>query len=642
MLYTAVQGSFRRRLLRVIALPVILMLLLAGISIWQIGRLLSAMQWLEHTDQVIAEANRVERLYSQVESAIRGYLLTNDPTYLTTYQQKSGQVQPAFTGLVKLVSDNPSQTQRLLQIRRQYQTWSSYIPNLIAGQQNNQPQPLETLRLRNQLMLEIQGEMAQFIEVEERLRNMRTRTVQRTTQAIVGSSIAVAILLGVILAYFIWRQIVAVSRRYEGALRVAQEQAEVIQNSAQRLKVLHEIDQSILAAGSLERLAAETLSRLQELAASAQGAVVLFDWNTHKGHVLAGQIARNKSQVVSIAEPSAPIFLQVTESSRYIQDIAALTDRSSDLDLFLANGYRSFLSIPMRVEQQLIGNLFLFDPEVDAFSSQDQEIAQEVTAQLAIAIQQSRLREQLQTYATELEQRVAERTARLQVANEDLEAFSYTVAHDLRAPLRGVEGYVSALIEDYEDQLDAVAQDYIHQVLASIDRMNALVQDLLAYSHLSREEMQLTPISLTSVVAEAQAQVQAELGARHAEITVGQPLPKVLGHRVTLLQIVVNLLTNAVKFVAPNTPPKVYIRAEEKEQWVRLWVEDNGIGIEEQYQEQIFGVFERLHPRDAFPGTGIGLAIVRKGAERLGGQVGVESCPGQGSRFWVELRRTNP
>lgn len=237
-----------------------------------------------------------------------------------------------------------------------------------------------------------------------------------------------------------------------------------------------------------------------------------------------------------------------------------------------------------------------------------------------------------------LEQRVEERTAQLQKANEVLEAFSYTVAHDLRAPLRGIQGFAQALVEDYGEQLDETAQEYIQYIFDGTDRMNDLVQDLLAYSRLSREEVKLTLVGLTQVVTQAQAQLQSDLRDRQAKITVAQNLPNVKGHHPILVQIVVNLLSNAVKFVAPGVQPQIRVWVEERDNWMRLWVEDNGIGIEPHYQEQIFGVFERLHGREAYPGTGIGLAIVRKGAERLGGRAGVESALGQGSQFWVELQ----
>ncbi|WP_333479410.1 PAS domain S-box protein [Allocoleopsis sp.] len=239
-----------------------------------------------------------------------------------------------------------------------------------------------------------------------------------------------------------------------------------------------------------------------------------------------------------------------------------------------------------------------------------------------------------------LEQRVEERTAQLQQANEELEAFSYTIAHDLRAPLRGIQGYAQALLEDYGEQLDEAAQDYIQQIFVGINRMNALVQDLLAYSRLSREQIKLSGVQLAQVMVEAQAQLGTELSNRQGQLTIAEPLPSVMGHRPTLVQIVVNLLSNANKFVAPGVQPQIRVWAEQKENGVRLWVADNGIGIAPQYQEQIFGVFERLHGRDTYPGTGIGLAIVRKGVERLGGRFGIESVLGQGSRFWVELQGT--
>jgi signal transduction histidine kinase len=167
--------------------------------------------------------------------------------------------------------------------------------------------------------------------------------------------------------------------------------------------------------------------------------------------------------------------------------------------------------------------------------------------------------------------------------------------------------------------------------------MDTLIQDLLAYSRLVRAEVSLDPVSLETVVDEACGALEIELKERGGEIAVERPLGRVRGHRAVLGQIVTNLLANAVKFTRPDTPPRVRVRSARDEGRVRLWVEDNGIGIEPQHRERIFRAFERLHGAQQYPGTGIGLAIVQKGATRLGGQAGVESEPGAGSRFWVDL-----
>jgi PAS domain S-box-containing protein len=242
--------------------------------------------------------------------------------------------------------------------------------------------------------------------------------------------------------------------------------------------------------------------------------------------------------------------------------------------------------------------------------------------------------EQIRALNAALERQVGE----LDAVNQELDAFSYSISHDLRAPLRAMQGFAEALLEDYAGQLDPTGQDFARRIMAASRQMDALIQDLLAYSRLGRTQISLDPVGLETVVDEARGGLELEVKERGGEITVERPLARVLAHRAVLGQIVTNLLTNAVKFTAPATPPRVRVRSESGAGRVRLWVEDNGIGIEPQHRERIFRAFERLHGAQQYPGTGIGLAIVQKGAARLGGRVGVESDPGKGSRFWVELR----
>jgi PAS domain S-box-containing protein len=248
-----------------------------------------------------------------------------------------------------------------------------------------------------------------------------------------------------------------------------------------------------------------------------------------------------------------------------------------------------------------------------------------------------RAEEERQRHAAELERRSAE----LGEVNAELEAFSFSVSHDLRAPLRTMRGFAEALLEDHAEALDADGREYAQRIADAAERMDRLVQDLLAYSRLSRADLRLRPVSLALAVAEALRGLSAEVKERRARLQVREPLPEVVGHEVTLVQVVGNLISNALKFVAPDVRPRVRIWAEPAAGagagWVRLWVADNGIGIAPQHRERIFGVLERLHGAEAYPGTGIGLAIVRRGVHRLGGRVGVESTPGRGSRFWLEL-----
>jgi signal transduction histidine kinase len=269
---------------------------------------------------------------------------------------------------------------------------------------------------------------------------------------------------------------------------------------------------------------------------------------------------------------------------------------------------------------------------LDLYAQTAERVIERKLAQAALERAEAELRRK----NVELEERVNERTARLRESVAELEGFSYSITHDLRAPLRAMQGFAQYLAHECGSEISGHGKDYIRRIITSANRMDQLIQDVLAYSYVLRTELKLEPIDVTRLVRGI-LDSYPDLDRARADIQIQGTLPKVLANEAALTQCISNLLDNAVKFVAPGVKPQVTIRAEPKDSHVRLWFEDNGIGIEPEHHERIFTMFQRLDKR--FDGTGIGLAIVRKAAERMGGEVGLVSVPGKGSGFWIQLRR---
>jgi PAS domain S-box-containing protein len=241
----------------------------------------------------------------------------------------------------------------------------------------------------------------------------------------------------------------------------------------------------------------------------------------------------------------------------------------------------------------------------------------------------------MQSEAKRLEALVQQRTAKLQTAVGELEAFSYSVAHDLRAPLRALNGYARELIE--EPSLSSTGRTYVQRIDRAATRMDRLTQEVLAYSQLSRAEIQLHEVNLDKLVHDL-VEEYPNLVAHREHITIQSPLLPVLGHESLLTQAMANLLGNACKFVSEGTQPRIIVRTEATDGEIRIFVEDNGIGIAPEHRSRLFKLFGRIHPEQKFGGR-VGLAIVIKAAERMNGSVGLDSEPGKGSRFWVQLKK---
>lgn len=303
-----------------------------------------------------------------------------------------------------------------------------------------------------------------------------------------------------------------------------------------------------------------------------------------------------------------------------------------------ALGVTAYACFPLEANGRLLGTLSFGLRRRQQWEHEELAILETVCNQVAVAIERRRTESALQELNQALEKRVEERTAQLRESNDQMEAFTYSISHDLRAPLRAIRGFAQALWEDYGPAFDETGREYLRRMAGGAERLDQLIQDLLQYSRLSRSTLTFEPISLDTLLLRVIQQMEPDLRACGARLEMG-PLSSILGHGPTLEQVLTNLLSNAIKFMAPGVQPHIRIWSTENLETARLWVEDNGIGIAPGYLQRIFGVFERLHGSDAYPGTGIGLAIVAKGIARMGGTYGVESEPGQGSRFWIELPR---
>lgn len=340
-----------------------------------------------------------------------------------------------------------------------------------------------------------------------------------------------------------------------------------------------------------------------------------------------------------------------------------------------ALGLRTGICHPLMVGERSIGMLSFGRKDRRMFSSDELEFIVTISQYVAVALDRvineaalQQAQEKLREHAHDLETKVQERTAKLQDTIAQLETFSYTVAHDLRAPIRALKGYVHVLLEDHAPDGKTPAHTYLLKLDRAANRLEALTRDLLQFSTVSRQDVRLEPIEIGEVLQD----IRLLRPSLHEEVLeIKHPLVPVLAQRTLLQQCLSNLLDNALKFNSPGNLPHITVWTErtmsqnigaepasfstglhaakpepgssghaqvEKSPRVRIYVEDNGIGIAEESRKKIFGLFERLNPSDKYEGTGIGLAIVARAAQRMGGSCGVEPGRQSGSRFWLELK----
>lgn len=295
-------------------------------------------------------------------------------------------------------------------------------------------------------------------------------------------------------------------------------------------------------------------------------------------------------------------------------------------------GIRSEMCVPLKAGERVIGVINLESERVAGFSEADERLLGTIAGQLASAIEHLRAQAKIRQLNIALEQRVQERTAQLEEANRELESFSYSVSHDLRTPLRGIDGFARILLEDHAQRLEADGQRYLQRVRANAQRMGQLIDDLLEFSRLGRRALTLQTLDTTALVRTAWTELLGEQAQRQIDIVIGA-LPDCQADRALLKQVWVNLLSNALKYTRGREQARVEVGWTGEAYFVR----DNGAGFDMRYADKLFGVFQRLHRQDEFEGTGVGLAHVKRIVERHGGRIWATAEVDQGATFYFTL-----
>ncbi|MGH1574987.1 sensor histidine kinase [Methylobacterium sp. P31] len=570
-----------------VVVALLLTLVSTSVLVLNLGRLDASRIEVARINTVLKQVADLHEAVRAAETGQRGFLLTGEQRYLATYEQAVPRVWSNLEAAERKSTD-PQQAQRLASLRALIESKLDELANTVALHARSQNAALQVVRsdVGQQLMERIDASIHEIRDAGSQILGARSAN-ERTDAA---WSTTVAILSGILaLAAAVLGVLTLVGKRAQTRLFEAEERFRNLATNIQEAFWVSDPRTSTLLYinPAFERIWGLTRAALYKNARLWLEAIVPDDRERVRSSYAENATRGTYDETYRITQPDGAL--------RWIRD----------------RGW------PVHDENER------FEYVVG--------IAEDIT-------QVRQAQDALAALNADLERRVEDRTRALAEVNRELDAFAYSISHDLRAPLRTMQGYADALIEDFGEALPPDGRHYTKRIAAAATRMEDLIADILAYSRLAKDEVSVRPESLEAVLDQVLTDLDPMLISTEAAMRVERPLPEVQANRAVLRQTLNNLITNAVKFVRSGDRPMVSVHAEQRSSHVRLWIDDNGIGIAPEHQQRIFDPFQRLHGVEAYPGTGIGLAIVRRAVARMGGASGVESEPGQGSRFWIELR----
>lgn len=408
------------------------------------------------------------------------------------------------------------------------------------------------------------------------------------------------------------------------------------------LTMLHDVDRAILQPGSTDETITSVLELLARFLESDRTLFVRIDPMVVSRSTIVADIERGSEGEFVRRTPSSEPFdvsdlmalLDKKRSARLSEPISSLPILATFLHGEESNQEAEITTV--RGDDRLLGFLLSIGEIGDEIGEDRRMILLDVANQLGLAIERHLLQRRIERHAADLEQRVADRTRELEQANKELETFTHSISHDLREPLRTIRSFVELLADDLDRGRDDDIEHYVERIKKASRKMDLLVRDLIAYSQIRSIALQIWPVDLQASVERLTRQKADAIVRTGAAVEVIRPLPRVTADQNLVDTVLGALLDNGLLYAGMGRSPKITIRAETTPEAIRLRVDDDGPGIDPKYHERIFEIFERLETNESSEGNGIGLALVQKAMEQMGGSCGVDSDGSTGSSFWVE------